>query len=195
LTISYSNVKGGEAMMHVAHGSDYDWGSGMIDKDPLFVDPSNNDYHLTWYSPCINAGDNSAVMDPGDFEDDPRIAVVIVDMGADEYWYHLYHTNKIVPGGTIELRIVGWPTAAVTVALSDSLLNTPVSTQHGDLYLTWPPLESGYVGVIPGNGVLTVSFPVPSEWSLGDRYYLQALVGPWGGPWTRLTNADTLLVE
>ena len=36
-------------------------GTGNIDADPLFVDPDNDDYHLSAGSPCIDAGDNTAV--------------------------------------------------------------------------------------------------------------------------------------
>ena len=36
-------------------------GIGNIDADPLFVDPDNDDYHLSAGSPCIDAGDNTAV--------------------------------------------------------------------------------------------------------------------------------------
>ena len=31
----------------------------MIDSDPLFVDPDNNDFHLTWNSPCRDAGERA----------------------------------------------------------------------------------------------------------------------------------------
>ncbi|MBN1188806.1 MAG: hypothetical protein JXA46_03560, partial [Dehalococcoidales bacterium] len=86
-TVAYCNVQGGYT------------GTGNIDADPLFVDPSNNDYHLQAGSPCIDAGDNTAVPEgvSTDFEGDPRFlddtgmpdtgsgTPPIVDMGADEY--------------------------------------------------------------------------------------------------------------
>jgi len=39
-------------------------GTGTIDEDPLFVDPLNNNYHLTAGSPCIDTGDPSSPSDP-----------------------------------------------------------------------------------------------------------------------------------
>jgi hypothetical protein len=100
LTISYSDVGGGQVDVYVEPGFILNWGPGMIDADPLFLDPMNDDLHLTYASPCIDAGDNSAPSLPAtDFEGDPRIfpwngkgylvgsppQYAIVDMGADEY--------------------------------------------------------------------------------------------------------------
>ena len=57
--VTYSNVQGG-------------WpGQGNIDADPLFVDPDNGDYRLSPGSPCIDAGDNTAVpLDEFDLDED-----------------------------------------------------------------------------------------------------------------------------
>jgi parallel beta-helix repeat protein len=99
-TISYSDVEGGQSSVYVEPGCTLNWGPGNIDADPLFLDPWNDDYHLSYASPCIDAGDNHAPSLPSkDFEGDPRIFPgngkgylvgspppgVIVDMGADEY--------------------------------------------------------------------------------------------------------------
>ncbi len=57
-----------------------------INKDPLFVDPDNGDFHLQPDSPCINKGDNNAPSLPDfDFDRQPRIMGETVDMGADEF--------------------------------------------------------------------------------------------------------------
>jgi hypothetical protein len=63
-TISYSDVEGGMASVYVYPGSTLNWGSGMIQADPLFRDPEADDYHLmatacgdTLDSPCIDTGD------------------------------------------------------------------------------------------------------------------------------------------
>ena len=74
VNVSYSNIKGG-------------WtGEGNINYNPLFLDPDNGDYHLSWVnypiqdstkSPCIDAGDPGSPLDPDS---------TVTDMGA--YYYH-----------------------------------------------------------------------------------------------------------
>lgn len=83
--IERSNIEGG-------------WpGAGNIDADPRFVDPANGDYRLLPGSPCIDAGDNRAVVGGTDLARNPRrvddpgmpnagIGLgAIVDMGAYEF--------------------------------------------------------------------------------------------------------------
>jgi hypothetical protein len=64
LTISYSDVEGGQSSVVVEKGCTLNWGDGMIDEDPLFRDPATDDFHLmaiacgdSLNSPCIDAGD------------------------------------------------------------------------------------------------------------------------------------------
>ncbi len=79
-TITYSDIQGGYL------------GTGNINVDPLFVDPSLGDLHLQSGSPCIDAGYNYAPSLPTyDFEGDFRRldgngdGWAVVDMGVDEY--------------------------------------------------------------------------------------------------------------
>ena len=83
ITINYTDVQGG-------------WpGTGNIDADPLFVDPDNGDFRLQAGSPCIDAGDNTAVPEGvlRDLDGNPRFVAdacagesgVTVDMGAYEF--------------------------------------------------------------------------------------------------------------
>jgi hypothetical protein len=73
LHISYCDIERGKDSVYIEPGAALNWGSGMIDSDPLFVDAANGDYHLTFNSPCRGSGDNSAVTELYDYEGDPRI--------------------------------------------------------------------------------------------------------------------------
>ena len=60
-------------------------GQGNIAEDPRFL--GGGDYHLAAGSPCVNAGDNSAVAGASDCDGGSRIVGARVDMGAFEYAY------------------------------------------------------------------------------------------------------------
>ncbi|MFC1635813.1 LamG-like jellyroll fold domain-containing protein [Planctomycetota bacterium] len=87
VVIDYCDLKGGLPGIDVDPSSFVTWGLGNTDADPLFVNAANADYHLQASSPCIDAGDNSAI--PAgvivDLDGNPRIINSIVDMGAYEY--------------------------------------------------------------------------------------------------------------
>jgi len=85
ITISFSDIQDGETGIIINNNGTVNWLEGNIDADPLFVDPQNGDFHLTWanfpipdstLSPCIDAGDPSSPLDPDG---------TIADMGA--YYY------------------------------------------------------------------------------------------------------------
>ncbi len=77
----YSDVQGGWA------------GTGNIDADPLFLDPTSGDYRLASGSPCIDAGDPAFVPQPAETDlaghwrlwDGDGDGVARIDMGAYEF--------------------------------------------------------------------------------------------------------------
>ncbi len=54
----------GDAFFTYSDIQDFWEGEGNIDDDPLFADVTNEDYHLTENSPCIDAGDPNFPFDP-----------------------------------------------------------------------------------------------------------------------------------
>lgn len=121
LDVDFCDVEGGLAGAVSGTGGGYAWGAGNLDVDPAFVDPDgpdddpltleDNDWRLGALSPCVDAGDNAAVLADvfdldGDldlaeavpfdldlaprFVDDPAVAdtgagsAPLVDMGAYE---------------------------------------------------------------------------------------------------------------
>lgn len=75
LLAAFSNIAGGYP------------GPGNFDLDPLFVDPTNGDYHLQPGSPCVDAGAPQAPLDP----DGTR-----ADVGA----FYLPQAGAVVRNGT-----------------------------------------------------------------------------------------------
>lgn len=60
-------------------------GMGNITANPMFLDPTNDDYRLDPLSPCVDAGDQTSVdIDAIDFLGNPRVVSTETDMGAIE---------------------------------------------------------------------------------------------------------------
>lgn len=193
VTISYSDVEGGQSSVYVDPYCTLNWGDGMIDADPNWMDPSSDDFHLTWDSPCKNSGDNTTPGLPSvDFEGDPRIHDSTVDMGADEFHLHLYEVGDVIPGSSIDLKVVGPPSSPARLLLGSGIQDPPQSTWYGDLYLELPLLGNWGLGSIPGNGILIHPATVPPGVSSGDIFPFQAYVFIDKGT---LSNLMALTVE
>ena len=80
----------------------------MIDSDPLFANAAAGDLHLTWNSPCKDAGEKYPPVDPStDFEGDYRCNYPFDDdndIGADEFNFHVYHLGDVAPGAAIDIN-------------------------------------------------------------------------------------------
>jgi len=82
VTVTASDVGGGESGVFTDGTGALTWGAGNIGGDPLTV---TGEYHLTGNSPCIDAGSDAAVVpEARDIDNEPRIRHAYVDIGADE---------------------------------------------------------------------------------------------------------------
>lgn len=196
-SISYSDIEGGQNSVYYTNGCTLYWGPGMIDIDPLFVDLDgpddnpdtweDNDLHICYTSPCRDTGDDTSA--PGeDFEGDQRYET---DMGADEFFTHLYYKGHCIPGGNVELKIIGAPgTAPVQLWLGSGVLNPPMTTKYGDWHLHFPLLANVGLGPIPApDGVMVLPFTIPATTPTPLLLPFQAGIGK------ELTNLSVLEIE
>jgi len=179
-TATYSNIKGG-------------WpGTGNIDADPLFADPINLDFHIKYNSPCRDAGDKTlADLPVFDFENDPRIAWREVDMGADEFYNHLYMTGLTTHGAPVDMKITGIPgTVPVMLCMSMNAKTIPQNTKWGQWYLEYPLLGPVLLGQIPAvDGIFVLPGAIPTMPAGQYNFHMQALIG------TELSNCCTVEVK
>jgi len=178
LTISHSDVEGGQASAYVETGATLSWGGGMLDEDPLFADAAAGDFHLLFPSPCRDAGDNAATGLPElDFEKDPRITCSAVDMGADEFHPHLYYMGKAVPGAKVDVKVIGWPcTWFVRLFKGAGVLDPCVPTCFGDWYLK-SPLKKYYLWPIGWDGLSVMKMKISKKPKTPYIIPMQALIG------------------
>ena len=88
VTISYSDIQGGEAGIEVPASVAFNWMEGNIDEDPLFAFTGEHLYSLPEGSPCINAGipDTTGLNLPEfDFAGNLRVLDGRIEMGAYEF--------------------------------------------------------------------------------------------------------------
>jgi len=109
ITITYSDIQGGEDGIVTNNNGTVYWLEGNINEDPLFVYPTSGDFHLTEFSPCIDAGtpDTTGLhLPPWDLDGNIRIwdgngdSLAIVDIGCYEFGAPFYgvddpHQNQI----------------------------------------------------------------------------------------------------
>jgi len=131
VTVSYSDVDGGQSSVYVYPTSILNWGSGMIDANPLFFNQANSDFHLQQdpcqpgiNNPCVDTGDPSSSMIEGTTRTDGEQDKGVVDMG-----YHY----PIVEDDILEVP-TEYPTiqqAIEAAQIGDTVLVAPDSVNGG----------------------------------------------------------------
>ena len=99
LTLTYCDVEGGAAAVSMSPEASLSWGDGMIEEDPLFVNPGMGDFHLA-QDPCQPGIVNPAV-DGGDPSVNPLLGTTrtdgITDEGTADMGYHYTLAYFLVP--------------------------------------------------------------------------------------------------
>lgn len=145
VTISHSDVDGGQVSVHVDLYCSLTKGANMIDDDPLFFDAAGDDFHLTWGSPCINRGTDHAA--PAiDIDGDLRPVMGTVDMGADEFeGLHRLAADVFTVsemGGTVNFFVTGGIENAgrkyfLLGSLSGTVPGQPLPDGNSTLRINW----------------------------------------------------------
>jgi len=100
MTISYSDVEGGQAGTVVDPSSTLTWGAGMIDTDPCFAAAALGGFFLCQVaagqaedSPCVDAGDPANPARAGSTRTD-----LVADDGVPDMGYHFSAPGRLVTG-------------------------------------------------------------------------------------------------
>jgi hypothetical protein len=105
MTASYCDFENGTAGVVVDPGCTFNWGSGNFDKDPLFADAANDDYHLLSKYGRWDPSPGSWVYDGS-----TSVCIDLGDPASDwsaELWPHGKRINVGAYGGTSQASMSG----------------------------------------------------------------------------------------
>ncbi|NQT33776.1 T9SS type A sorting domain-containing protein [bacterium] len=190
ITISYSDVEGGQERVLAYQNASARWGEGNIDDDPHFVDAENGDFNLLISSPCIDAGNPVFPNDPDSSRNDmgalyhnqsPVIAVEPEEISFLPFFRDVDTTTTAISNlGVTTLRV----RSRTIVAINPPDVN-PFFIQNGDeelfletdsTHLTYITFEPPYAGLFEGEFRVESNDPENREVSV--VIYGQSLSAP-----------------
>ena len=141
LSFSYSDVQGGESGIPTNGKGTITWGTGNIDKSPLFVDSVAHNFNLKNWSPLIGVGKDGN--DIGAFENEystpqnaPPVLTELSDVSVNED-ASITVTLEAINADSADNDVITFSsisdTSAVIASVSSSTLTlTPNANWHGD---------------------------------------------------------------
>ncbi|MDB9722417.1 T9SS type A sorting domain-containing protein [Candidatus Marinimicrobia bacterium] len=145
LSFSYSDVQGGESGIPTNGKGTITWGTGNIDKSPLFVDSVAHNFNLKNWSPLIGVGKDGN--DIGAFENEystpqnaPPVLTALSDVPVNED-ASVTVTLEAINADSADNDVITFSsisdTSAVIASVSSSTLTlTPNANWHGDANIT-----------------------------------------------------------
>ena len=127
--------------------------SGGLSADPLFSDPTNGDYHLSFQSPCIDSAADIGIY--SDFDGESRPMGNGFDIGFDEYFIEGIYDLLLIPTGPIIVPQGGF------LEFNARIINNSEQTVSGDYWLTALLPDSSEI-LIP-DGLLNYSNPFSGQ--------------------------------
>jgi hypothetical protein len=162
----------------------------MINANPQFVNPAADDFHIQHTSPCKDSGLANSSTPLLDYEGDPRVADGTIDMGADEFYPHMYYTGQAIPMETIQVKCIGRPGDALNaIILGASIFDPPLPCDYGWWYMDQTLAIITGLGMLPSSGVSIFPGKIPRLPAGPYTLYLQAAIDQV------LTNLCTVNVQ
>ena len=138
IAIGYSDINNDIQIIGYAS---YDDLGGIIQENPLFVDPANNNYHLMGGSPCIDTGNPNYPLDPDG---------TITDMGAFYYDQSVpVELNSFTAAANGNNVTLNWQTATETNNSGFEIQKSQMSDVKSQTE------EWNRIGFVGGNGTTT----------------------------------------